>query len=55
LINDGRLFLLYETPNGARARQAVERVVDALAANGFAEPQLVACSATIVGRVADLG
>jgi cyclopropane fatty-acyl-phospholipid synthase-like methyltransferase len=52
LDHDGRLFLFYETPSAARARQAVTRVVDALRANGFAEPQLVSRSETLVGCVA---
>jgi protein-L-isoaspartate O-methyltransferase len=51
LDHNGRLFLFYETPSGARARQAVTRVVDALRVNGFAEPQLVSRSATLVGCV----
>ena len=54
LEHDGRLFLFYETPSAARARQAVGRVVDALRANGFAEPQLVSRSATLVGCMAHL-
>jgi cyclopropane fatty-acyl-phospholipid synthase-like methyltransferase len=54
LEDDGQLFLFYETPSGARARQVVGRVVDALRANGFAEPQLVSRSATLVGCVAHL-
>jgi predicted methyltransferase len=54
LEHDGRLFLFYETPNAAQGRQAVARVVDALRANGFAEPQLVSRSATLVGCVAHL-
>ena len=45
----GRLFLVYETPNATRARQAVARVVDALRANGFAEPQLLSRAPTLVG------
>jgi tRNA A58 N-methylase Trm61 len=45
----GRLFLFYETPSAAQARQAVARVVDALRANGFAEPQLLSRSPTLVG------
>jgi trans-aconitate methyltransferase len=52
LERDGRLFLFYETPSAARARQAVGRVLDALRANGFAQPQLVSRSATLVGCVA---
>jgi cyclopropane fatty-acyl-phospholipid synthase-like methyltransferase len=54
LEHDGWLFLFYETPSAARGRQAVARVVDALRANGFAEPQLVSHSATLVGCVAHL-
>jgi cyclopropane fatty-acyl-phospholipid synthase-like methyltransferase len=54
LEHDGRLFLFYETPSASRARQAVGRVVDALRANGFAEPQLVSRSATLVGCLAHL-
>jgi cyclopropane fatty-acyl-phospholipid synthase-like methyltransferase len=54
LEHDGRLFLFYETPGPARAHQTVGRVVDALRANGFAEPQLVSRSATLVGCVAHL-
>jgi cyclopropane fatty-acyl-phospholipid synthase-like methyltransferase len=54
LGHEGRLFLFYETPSAARARQAVARVVDGLRANGFAEPQLVSRSATLVGCMAHL-
>jgi cyclopropane fatty-acyl-phospholipid synthase-like methyltransferase len=54
LDHDGRLFLFYETPSAARTRQAVGRAVDALQASGFAEPQLVSRSATLVGCVASL-
>jgi cyclopropane fatty-acyl-phospholipid synthase-like methyltransferase len=54
LGHEGRLFLFYETPSAARARQAVARVVDALQANGFGEPQLISRSATLVGTVAHL-
>jgi cyclopropane fatty-acyl-phospholipid synthase-like methyltransferase len=50
---DGRLFLFYETPTAARSRHAVARVVDALRANAFAEPQLISRSATLVGCVAN--
>ena len=50
----GQLFLFYETPSAARTRQAVERVVNALQANGFPETQIVAASATLVGCVAHL-
>ena len=52
LANDGRLFLFYETPSAARARHAVEGAVDALRANGFAEPEIVSRSATLVGCAA---
>jgi cyclopropane fatty-acyl-phospholipid synthase-like methyltransferase len=55
LERDGRLFFFYETPSAARARQAVTRVVDALQVNGFAEPQLVSRSATLVGCVTHVG
>jgi cyclopropane fatty-acyl-phospholipid synthase-like methyltransferase len=51
LDHGGRLFLFFETPSAARARQAVGKVVDALRANGFAEPQVVSRSATRVGCV----
>ena len=54
LDHDGRLFLFYDTPSAARARQAIARVVDALRANGFAEPQPISRSATLVGCVAHL-
>jgi cyclopropane fatty-acyl-phospholipid synthase-like methyltransferase len=54
LERDGRLFLFYETPSAARARQAVGGMVDALRATGFAQPQLVSRSATLVGCVAHL-
>ena len=53
LDHDGRLFLFCETPSVARARQTVARVVDALRANGFAEPQLLSRSATLVGCTAN--
>jgi cyclopropane fatty-acyl-phospholipid synthase-like methyltransferase len=52
LDHDGRLFLFYETPSAARARNLLERVADALRANGFAEPQLVSRSARLVGWAA---
>ncbi len=55
LDRGGRLFLFYETPSTARARQAVARVVDALLANGFAEPKLISSSPTLVGCVAHAG
>jgi cyclopropane fatty-acyl-phospholipid synthase-like methyltransferase len=54
LEHDGRLFLFYETPSIARARQTIRRVVDGLRANGFPEPRLVIRSATLVGCVAHL-
>jgi trans-aconitate methyltransferase len=54
LDHDGRLLLLYETPSAVRARHVVERVADALRANGFAEPQLVSRSATVVGCIAHI-
>jgi hypothetical protein len=54
LEHEGRLFLFYETPSAARARHAVGRLVGALRANGFAEPQLVWRSATLVGCLAHL-
>lgn len=41
LGHEARLFLCYETPSAARARQAVAQVVDALRAKGFREPQLI--------------
>jgi len=52
LAHDGRLFLFYETPSAARAGEVLQRVVDTLRANGFAEPRLVSRSATLVGCVA---
>jgi cyclopropane fatty-acyl-phospholipid synthase-like methyltransferase len=54
LDRDGHLFLFFETPSTARARQAVAKSVDALRANGFAEPHVVSRSATIVACVAHL-
>jgi len=54
LDQDGRLFLFYETPSAVRARQAISTVVEALQANGFAEPQLLSRSATLVGCVTNL-
>jgi cyclopropane fatty-acyl-phospholipid synthase-like methyltransferase len=54
LERDGRLFLFYGTPSARRVRMVVGRVVDALRANGFAEPQLVSRSATAVGCIAHL-
>ena len=50
----GRLFLFFGTPNATRARQVGARVADSLRANGFAEPQLVYGSETLVGCVAHL-
>jgi cyclopropane fatty-acyl-phospholipid synthase-like methyltransferase len=52
LERDGRLFLFYTTPSAARARQVLGRVVDALRANGFADPKQVSRSATLVACVA---
>jgi cyclopropane fatty-acyl-phospholipid synthase-like methyltransferase len=52
LDHDGRVFLFFETPSAARARQTVGLVVDALRANGFGSPQLVSRSANLVGCVA---
>ena len=52
LAKEGRLFLFYETPSAARARHAVAGAVDALRANGFAEPQIISRSATLVGCAA---
>lgn len=49
---DGRLFLFYETPSPARSRHAVTGAVDALRANGFADPHVVSRSTTLVGCVA---
>jgi hypothetical protein len=54
LERDGRLFLFFETPSAARARRTVTRVVDALQANDFAEPELISRSTTLVGCVAQL-
>jgi cyclopropane fatty-acyl-phospholipid synthase-like methyltransferase len=54
LDRDGRIFVFYDTPSAARARQAITQVVDALRANGFAEPQLFSRSATLVGCIAHL-
>ena len=52
LEHHAQLFLFYERPRGARGRQVVGRVLDALWANGFAEPQLVSRSANLVACVA---
>jgi cyclopropane fatty-acyl-phospholipid synthase-like methyltransferase len=52
LEHDGRLFLFYETPGAEQARQASGRVVDALRANRFAEPQLVSRSPRLFACVA---
>jgi cyclopropane fatty-acyl-phospholipid synthase-like methyltransferase len=54
LERDGRLFLFYETLSAARARHTVTRVVGALRANDFAEPEVVSRSKTLVGCVAQL-
>jgi trans-aconitate methyltransferase len=50
----GQLFLFYEMPTAAGARQAVSRVCAALRANGFSEPRVVSRSATLVGCFARL-
>jgi cyclopropane fatty-acyl-phospholipid synthase-like methyltransferase len=42
----GRLFLFYEPPGPARAREVVERLGDVLRAQGFAEPQTLAPAPT---------
>ncbi len=54
LAHDASLFLFYETPSAARARQVAGRVADVLRANRFAEPQLLSRSATLVGSVSRL-
>ena len=51
LAHDARLFLFYETPTPAGARQAAGRVAEALQANGFAKPQMRSRSATLIGFV----
>lgn len=51
LAPDAGLFLFYETPTPARARQVAGRVTEALRANGFAEPELRSRSATLIGLV----
>lgn len=51
LAPDATLFLFYETPTPARARQAAARVTEALRANGFTEPELRSRSATLIGLV----
>ena len=55
LTRDGKLFLFYETPSAARARETAGRVTDALSANGFAEPQLLSRSATLFACVSKRG
>jgi cyclopropane fatty-acyl-phospholipid synthase-like methyltransferase len=42
LAPGGRVFLFYEPPGAARARQVVERVAAVLRTEGFAEPQTLA-------------
>jgi cyclopropane fatty-acyl-phospholipid synthase-like methyltransferase len=54
LARDGRLFLFYETPSAARARQVAGRVADVLLASGFAEPQPLSRSATLIGSFSRL-
>jgi hypothetical protein len=39
LDREGRIIVFYDTPSAARARQVITQVVDALRANGFAEPR----------------
>jgi cyclopropane fatty-acyl-phospholipid synthase-like methyltransferase len=51
LAHDASLFLFYETPSAGRARRVAGRVADALRANGFAEPQRLSRSATLIGSV----
>ena len=51
LAHDAGLFLFYETPTPAGARQAAGRVAEALQANGFAKPQMRSRSATLIGFV----
>jgi cyclopropane fatty-acyl-phospholipid synthase-like methyltransferase len=48
LAPGGRLFLFYEPPGAARAREVAERVGDVLRAEGFAEPQTLAPRATLL-------
>src|SRR5205823_1649995 len=54
LAHDANLFLFYETPSAARARQVAGRVAHALRANGFAEPQRLSRTATLIGSVSRL-
>ncbi len=54
LADAGRLFLFYETPSASGARRVVERVADALRANGYPEHQRFSRSATLVGCMARL-
>jgi cyclopropane fatty-acyl-phospholipid synthase-like methyltransferase len=48
LAPGGRLFLFYEPPGAARARQVVEQLADVLRAEGFAEPQTLAPRPTLL-------
>ena len=48
LAPGGRLFLFYEPPGAARARQVVELVAAVLRAEGFAEPQTPAPTPTLL-------
>lgn len=48
LASGGTLFLFYESPSAARAREAAARVAQALCSSGFAEPEILAHSATLV-------
>ena len=48
LAPDGRLFLFYAPPGPERARQAVERVSAALRAEGFAAPEVLTRTPTLV-------
>ena len=51
LAPGGRLFLFYEAPGRERAREVVERASSVVQAGGFAEPQTLARTATLVGCV----
>ena len=46
LVPDGALFLFYETPSAARAREAAERVAAALRMAGFGEPDFLSPAPT---------
>jgi cyclopropane fatty-acyl-phospholipid synthase-like methyltransferase len=48
LAPGGRLFLFYEPPGAARAREVVERVGNVLRAEGFVEPQTLAPRPTLL-------